>query len=97
MSWSDCNSIWPSPERNDFLNVSVLSGKISMRSTSSFVFKSIVGLHGSDGDQTSPPTLYGRADDNTDGGQVNFIVVRSTAFRRKRSMSLNGPAAGASA
>jgi hypothetical protein len=59
-----------------------------MRSTSSFVFKSIVGLHGSGGDQTSPPTLYGRADDNTAGRQVNFVVVRSTAFRPQ------APAAG---
>jgi hypothetical protein len=59
-----------------------------MRSTSSFVFKRIEGLHGSGGDQTSPPTLYGRADDNTTGRQVNFIGVRSAVFRPQ------APAAG---
>jgi hypothetical protein len=48
-----------------------------MRSTSSFVFKRIVGLHGSGGDQTSPQTLYGRADDNRTGRQVNFIGLKA--------------------
>jgi hypothetical protein len=44
---------------------------------SPFASKRIIGLHESGGDQTSPPTLNGCADNNTVGGQVNFKVRKA--------------------